>query len=205
MTRITEGASALEVVLSLVELYPRIASLTFIRYRVSPTFKQLSRQAPLPFEQALKRRLLHGGKETGLHTLARETLSPEEVQRLIDELPDSTALAVSSRVALNGNTSAHISLLDFQCAQSRRNLKRVRLAMRRLSPEGGFILHSGNSYHFYGTSLLSNSSWREFVGRCLLLEPLVDVRYLGHCLINGEAALRISPNRGSSPIVAAIV
>jgi hypothetical protein len=71
------------------------------------------------------------------------------------------------------------------------------------------MLISGNSYHFYGRTLLEHRDWVKFIGRSLLLEPLVDVRYLGHCLLDGFASLRISAHgetqRGEPVVVGNVI
>lgn len=196
---------ALEVVAVLVAIHPHIAALKLVEYQPTETFKQITRKRHLRFERTLKRQLLHRGTRAIYRTLARKAVSSERLRSLVNQLQGNSTLGAASRVVLRDNSTAHIPMLDFQCARSPDNLQRLRFAMRRLSPNGGVILQSVHSYHFYGSSLLSENMWSDFVGRCLLLEPLVDVRYLGHCLIDGQSTLRISPKRGRSPIVVAVV
>jgi hypothetical protein len=199
--------SAIDVVSRLIDIHPDVASIKFIEYSLIPTFNQFARRTRVSFEQSLERRLQHGGKEIKTYGLSREVISPRHLRQLISDLPKKGALAVSSRVVLNNHEEAHIPLVDFQCMQSKRNLIHLTLAMRRINHMGGVILNSGNSYHYYGISLLTDTEWRQYIGRCLLLEPLVDVRYLGHCLLENEAAIRISPHQhsGKYPTVVAVV
>ncbi|MFH1706020.1 MAG: hypothetical protein ABH867_03900, partial [Patescibacteria group bacterium] len=51
--------------------------------------------------------------------------------------------------------------------------------------------YSGRSFHYYGNYLMNEKEWRVFLGDCLL-SGLADPRYMGHCLKDGCAALRLS-------------
>jgi hypothetical protein len=198
MSQINLRAPAKDVVIYLAALHSDLTAIKLVQYPPMPGFKQVARQPSLTFEQVLDRRLRHGGKTTLVKTLDRAEITPHRLERLLDDLPGESALAVASEVILDAGKIAHIPLLDFQCAKSRKNLNFLIAAMRRIDVNGGMILASANSYHFYGRSLLKQAEWHQFVGRCLLLDPLVDVRYLGHCLLDGFAALRIS-RQGQSP------
>lgn len=54
---------------------------------------------------------------------------------------------------------------------------------------------SGRSYHYYGKRLLSKNEWRIFLGKCLLMQDLVDERYVGHQLVDGHCVLRLSASQ----------
>ncbi len=206
MPRFPVGMSALELVPRLVKLHSKIASIKLVEYRLAPTFGEIERKTKISFEQGLTRRLRHGGGNIRTHTVSEDCVTLEELGRIVEALRKDSGLAVSSQVILEAENEAHIPLIDFGCRRSHENLARVVIAMRAIDSGGGVILNSGNSYHYYGRSLLTNREWREFLGKCLLVERLVDVRNLGHCLIDGEAALRISRDRrGRDPKVAATV
>jgi hypothetical protein len=42
--------------------------------------------------------------------------------------------------------------------------------------------------------MMTHDDWIRFLGRALLLAPIVDPRYIAHRLIDGFAVLRISTN-----------
>jgi hypothetical protein len=178
MTAIPLGAPAAEVVVHIIRAHPEITSLKLIQYPPTPTFKQVTTQSRLTIDEELERRLRHGGKIIKEHSLPGGDLA--NLSRLIATLPAHEALAVSSEVTLQARKEMHIPMIDFQCTKSPSNLEYLRSALRRIGPREGTILESVKSYHYYGIPLLSKSQWYEFIGRCLLLEPLVDVRYLGH-------------------------
>jgi hypothetical protein len=192
MTGLRRGSSAIDVVLQLIAHHDNIARVKFIEYPPRPTFKQVARRTRRTFEETIQRRLQHGGVRIEEYCFPKADLTSARLKRLIHDLPGKGALAISSEVALNSGQPAHIPLIDFQCRQSPQNLAHLTVAMKHAQPSGGIILRTVESYHFYGKSLLTPGEWQGFIGRCLLLEPLVDVRYLGHCLLDGFAALRIS-------------
>jgi len=114
-------------------------------------------------------------------------------------------LAMSSKVRLRSGETRHLPLLDFQCPAAKSTyLAAVVDALRAIGQTEGAVLESGNSFHYYGFQLLPVDRWHWFVGKCLLLSPLSDTRYLGHRLIAGESALRISldPSRPIPKVVA---
>ena len=63
--------------------------------------------------------------------------------------------------------------------------------MKTLLKNDGIIVNSGNSYHYYGRVLLSQSDWQLFMFYSILLGPYTDVRYISHRLISGYCILRI--------------
>lgn len=206
MSKFPVGITALELLPRLVENHPDIVSIKFVEYRLLPTFREIKRKTNVTFEQSITRQMRHGSGNVRTFAVPRDRITPDELWRDVDALQDGHALAVCSQVVLRAGTGAHIPLIDFGCRRSSENLRRVEIAMRAIDKDGGIILNSGNSYHYYGRSLLTNTEWRKFIGRCLLVEQLVDVRNLGHCLIDGEAALRISRDRrGRDPKVAAVI
>ncbi len=199
------GSSASDLVAHIIMAHTDIISANFLRYPPMPTFTEVKRKEPLTTQEELDRRLRHGGKKTSDFALDRAEVTSENLVRLLADLPPEAALALSSKVNLVGEQTLHIPLVDFQCTKTVENLSYLTLAMRRLDTAGGFILASENSYHFYGRSLLSQSNWLKFSAMCLLLEPLVDIRYIGHCLLDGFSALRISMHRLSQREVPTVV
>lgn len=121
-----------------------------------------------------------------------------QASRAIEELQAGRLLAVSSKVRLRQGGSLHIPMVDFHCPAPRHT--ELAVAVCRLLGGGGYLLHSGNSYHFYGKHLLDDGGLRAFLGRCLLLSPLVDRPWIAHQLMEGCCGLRISPKPGTGHI-----
>lgn len=113
-------------------------------------------------------------------------------QEKIEGLKSGLVLAVCSKCRLADGATVHIPMMDFRCKTSPENQKKVESALRRMGQKRGYVLDSGRSYHYYGMDLMDEPAWIQFMGRCLLLSPLVDSRYVAHRLIEGTCALRLS-------------
>ncbi len=98
-------------------------------------------------------------------------------------------------------------MMDFRWVPSSKALDGILSALRTAGVRTGAILESGRSYHFYGFDLLDQGDWLQFMGKCLLIAPLTDSRYIAHRLIDGACALRITPdkNHPKVPTVAAFL
>jgi hypothetical protein len=102
-------------------------------------------------------------------------------------------LAFLSEVVCCGGLLRHLPMVDFHASKSDPNRRIVTAVAERIFPRGAILLESGESYHAYGTELLSESDFRTFIGRALLFAPIVDRAYLAHQLIEGRCALRLTP------------
>jgi|SRR5882724_4190109 len=109
---------------------------------------------------------------------------------IIKSLEDDEGLAICSRVRVRNGYSAHLPMLDFACKPTKANCGAVEYMLRAID-QSGIVLNSGDSYHFIGISLLTADEWLRFMGQSLLLTPLIDARYMGHRLYDGECYLRV--------------
>jgi len=106
-------------------------------------------------------------------------------------------LALQSGVEVDSSETAHIPMLDFRWEPSEANLVLTVETVLALGM-GGWIFDSGRSFHFYGDRLLPSArALSAFLGRALLLMPVVDQRWVAHQLIEGGCALRISSGNSS--------
>ncbi len=80
-------------------------------------------------------------------------------------------------------------------------------AMKLMGQTRGVLATSGKSYHYYGFEPITLEKWRRFMAHNILLTPLIDVRYLAHCMIEDIACLRIDarPNQHTEPVVVAVL
>jgi hypothetical protein len=88
----------------------------------------------------------------------------------------------------------HIPMMDFRIKSSTNidQLCLLKECLCKLKQTDGVLLNSGKSYHYYGFRRLSHQEWMRFMTACLLLEPLVDVRYIAHRILAGKASLRLT-------------
>ena len=129
---------------------------------------------------------------SGLLTLSSATILGPNLNEIIDRRPAGLAMQVLSPT-FHHTKKVHIPMLDVGFAPNEENLKYLLSCLRALGEENGVILLSGASYHYYGYRLLSNSEWQKFMYKSLLLDEVVDTRWVGHRLIDGFSWLRITP------------
>jgi len=138
-------------------------------------------------------------------------LTPEEfflgaeLNRRIKSLEADWTIGILSKVVLKDFTEAHIPMMDFKCMPNPKNLQNVKEGLKTIVKEKkGFILETGESYHYYGVKLLSNDEWLDFMGKCLLTngirdkeqtEDLVDERYVGYRILARHCCLRITTDK----------
>jgi hypothetical protein len=107
-------------------------------------------------------------------------------------LPGRLIVALTSRVRVReGSLELHIPMVDFRLDSSPANDE---LAMELLQALGapGYLVDSGRSYHFYGQAPVYRDDFWHFLGRAQLMSHYADQRWIGHQLMSGKAALRIS-------------
>ena len=94
-------------------------------------------------------------------------------------------------------------MIDLTCGKSADNIRTLVRVFRQIGQKRGVLLDSGRSYHYYGLELLHEQDWLAFMGRSLLLTPLVDTRYIAHRLIDDYGRLRVSTskNKPNMPVV----
>jgi hypothetical protein len=109
---------------------------------------------------------------------------------------------------------SHFPMLDLRVdappngsKASSRTLGLLARALIAIGAPDGVILNSGNSYHYYGFNPVTEAKWRDFMLKSLLLEPMVDVRYVGHRLLSEKATLRLtkSSDKRTVPHVVACI
>lgn len=113
-------------------------------------------------------------------------------QKKYESLPGRLIIALTSRVQVREcNSYMHIPMIDFRLGSSPANDE---LAMELLDAlrMPGYLVDSGRSYHFYGKAPIRAEEFWQFLGRAQLMSHYADQRWIGHQLISGKAALRIS-------------
>jgi hypothetical protein len=192
--------TATDVLRRIVATNPGIAFVTLTEYSPRRRVKDSKRRGSP--STSLHRRLSQGGGVA--KRMSRARVLRGALDRLVRNMPRGTAIAVSSTVRLKSGRTAHIPQMDFSIHARGQALRELKDALQIFQERGGALLVSGESYHYYGATLLrTHRDWRQFLGKCLLIDdphsttPLVDVRYVGHCLVAGETSLRVSARRAS--------
>jgi hypothetical protein len=161
-------------------------------------------ERPLALTELLAQALLHDRSDEDRFELGRTEVQTDILDGIVARLKPGYVLAVQSDVSLAGGGTAHIPMMDFACRPSPYMQHTVKRVLGKIRKATGLLLESGRSYHYYGLDLLSETEWRSFLGRALLLTPMVDVRYVAHRLIDGFCRLRLTATN-DKPVVPAVV
>jgi hypothetical protein len=126
--------------------------------------------------------------------IASADLTPKLLQNRAGNGQPDRLVALSSRVSTHDGGRMHLPLLDFSLPHSNDNTKIVAHAADQLGLPYA-VLGTTHSYHYYGLQVLPAEQYLgEFLGRALLLAPIVDARWIAHQLMDGLATLRVSPD-----------
>lgn len=176
------GASSIEVFTHIVRTNPQIARVNLWRY----VYK------PVQFEEP---------GENPLWLTREQLFQGQRVKELIEGLPQDAQIGVFSKVLLESGEFTHISMMDFNQGKTKQGLNLVVERLKRGKISSGWVLETGESYHYYGSQLLTEPEWIDFMGTCLLtsvvhsrenIEQVADPRYIGHSLKRGGCVLRIT-------------
>ncbi len=191
-TTLVTGMKAPEAFESVIRKHPDIDTFTIVRYkdklRLPERTTVKSTDDPTTF---IAQAAVHDNKADEEEAVPRAALGSEFWTQLFESLGDFV-LAASSRVMLKDGSVAHIPMIDFKCAPTQQNVDMAKEAFAKIGQTDGVLLNSGNSFHYYGQTLMNKNEWLQFLGHCLLLSDFIDTRYVGHALINGECRLRLS-------------
>lgn len=115
-------------------------------------------------------------------------------------------VGISSRVILSDLSEMHIPFIDFQLPISDINSKIVEYICRTIdNSTNGYILNSGNSYHYIGNNLLSYKNLVQFLAKANMFTPITDCTWISHQLYEGSCTLRLGTKNGKIPIVIRVV
>lgn len=133
-------------------------------------------------------------------------LTSSTVERLIEELAADQDLSFHSRVVGRGRGLNHIPMIDFHGAFTPEKAAVIDQVMPVELSSELLIFQTGKSYHGYVPLLISEAEWQVFCGSLLLMnipnhDAVTDVRWIGHRLRAGYAALRWSCNSNGYSIL----
>lgn len=144
-------------------------------------------------DKILKCALRHNELKDGLWTNNIDSI----FNKLISD--NNINIAFNSKVKLKSRVYKHIPLLDFHIPISKTNQSIVNKVIRLLGFSKGYILESGESYHFIGTELLDDNELISFLSKALLFAPIIDRAWIAHQLLEKASSLRISYKHNTLP------
>ncbi len=128
--------------------------------------------------------------------LSREQVMNNGISEILPQLAPGEGLLVCSRLRLAPGEACYLPMLDFTCPCVGENAGAIRKMVALAGAPEGVVVRSGHSYHYYGTSLLSQEGWVRFLALSLLFAPVTDSRYVAHRLLGGECRLKIVDSAG---------
>lgn len=118
-------------------------------------------------------------------------------QKLLTGLVQNEEAAINSRLYLDGKIR-YIPMVD-AVIESLDEIEGIIKVFKNYSDKPLYIFSSGRSYHIYTLKLITVRDWMKFNGELLLLNPpgtekVIDSRWIGHSLVQGFGALRLTCN-----------
>lgn len=107
----------------------------------------------------------------------------------------------NSLITLQNGETAHIPLFDLHVPSSENNIRLVIETMHCLGLYNGYILNSGESYHYIHNDVYSTTKYHEMMKTALFYCPIIDRLWLAHQMKNGSSTLRIGKKNGIYPLL----
>lgn len=125
----------------------------------------------------------------------------EDLQEFIALHNYQERTAICSSVIMKNKQTRHIPMLDFHIPICDTNLEIVEHVCKILNLGSGYILNSGESYHFISLHILSWDELYCILSRALRFCPIIDRAWISHQLEEKSCSLRISKKNGITPTV----
>lgn len=110
-------------------------------------------------------------------------------------------IAVCSSVLMKDKEVNHIPMLDFHIPVSDINLNIVENVCILLNLNPGFILNSGESYHFISLNVVLWEDLYMILSKALRFSPIIDGAWISHQFEEKSCSLRIDKKNGIETIV----
>lgn len=128
-----------------------------------------------------------------------KTRNIEDIRQLLKRKPQES-LSFNSEINFKNKTVKHLFLLDFHIYPSINNLKIVSDIICIMNMHG-FLLNSGESYHFISDSFIELESLINLLAKSLLFAPIVDRAWIAHQILERSCSLRVGEKHGIMPTV----
>lgn len=128
-----------------------------------------------------------------------KTKDTESIRMYLKNNPNDD-LSLNSEVIMRNGDIKHFFLLDFHIYPSDNNLKIISNVLRLLGVHG-YVLCSGESYHFVSNSLYDIECLINMLAKSLLFSPIVDRSWIAHQIIERSCSLRVGIKHDVVPTV----
>lgn len=128
-----------------------------------------------------------------------KTCDIREIKKILNISPEQN-ISLNSEINFKDNTIKHLYLLDFHIYPSANNLIIISEILHVLGLHG-YILDSGESYHFISNSFFDLEIILDLLAKSLLFAPIVDRAWVAHQLLERSCSLRVGIKHGIMPTV----
>lgn len=218
--------NTLDVASETIKNNPDIDLLTFSKYKQQPLIQEkielskidnefisaaldIRNRLRLPFWDSLmlsffdkknvSKKLLSNALTHNKNIEKITTRNIEDIRNYIIKNPQES-LSLNSEILLKDNTVKHFFLLDFHIYPSDNNLK-ITTDILQILGLHGYILDSGESYHFVSDSFFELESLINLLAKSLLFSPIVDRAWIAHQILERSCSLRVGIKHGIMPNV----
>lgn len=141
------------------------------------------------------------------HNKPIDKIETRDIDFIITKVAESSRqnIAINSRVKMVDGTYKHFPLLDFHIPISPNNELIVKKVIKILGFSRGYIMESGESYHFIGLDFITNEELTIFLSKALLFSPIIDRAWIAHQLLERSCSLRVSFKHNIEPQLIYIV
>ncbi len=197
LDRIRVGSSAIEILEEITKCFSGIEKFMYIKYDPYHSSGCIDDDDSFIYS------------ELDSYSISADKVNKKNLLSISDNFfKKEKILGIASKVTMKDGSEAHIPMMDFGCSIEEENLAKIEQIM---IPYHGFILESGNSYHFWGSQLMTKNKWQGFLDYCdkknkdsqyffTEEENLVEENYIAACRSRGTCILRIfnylNPNTG---------
>ncbi len=110
-------------------------------------------------------------------------------------------LALCSTIISSQNQQLHLPMIDFHIPISPSNINVVESVCKTLELGKGWIIESGESYHFIGSHLMKWEELQEKLYKAIIFSPIIDKAWVSHQLQEKACSLRVGEKKGVLPVV----
>jgi hypothetical protein len=189
-----KASNSYEILTKIVRQNLSIKAVTLVTYQENLSWRDAT-AAQDPSAALRFKGLQQDQQSRALIKLPRTDVCESKLYEIGRDLESGKLIGVCSKVQLEDGQLVHIPMMDFLCRPSPENLDLLARLITNLRQGPGYLLHSGNSYHYYGLRLLRSGEWQAFLGKCLLMSGFADDRYIGHQLVDGYCVFRLSSGK----------
>lgn len=110
-------------------------------------------------------------------------------------------LALCSEVTLHNGEFRHFPMLDFHIPISNNNVMIAEKVSKILELGQGWLIESGESYHYIGSKLYTWQELHDKLCQALMFTPILDKAWISHQLRERMCSLRITAKHGTLPTI----